>query len=65
MYGCCKFNNCVLCETHTQCDNCGWNPPVFEERKRKQREQIALAKLKEKEKNKPADKSRKWRFVSI
>ena len=65
MNGCCKFNNSVLCENHTACKNCGWNPPVFEERKRKQREKIALAKLKEQEKDSPQDKGRKWRFIAI
>lgn len=65
MNGVCKFNKCVLCESYSGCDTCGWNPAVFEERKRIQREKIAVARLEEKLKNERKKDAATWRFVSM
>lgn len=31
----CKYNHGVICGLHTNCECCGWNPTVAEERKQK------------------------------
>ena len=54
----CKNNSSIICETPMLCHKCGWNPDVFEKRKKKQRENL---KNKHKEKR---GKS-KWIFLSV
>lgn len=31
----CKYNHGVICGWQTNCENCGWNPTVAEEREQK------------------------------
>lgn len=33
--GACKYNVGVVCGTYNDCECCGWNPTVAEERKQK------------------------------
>ena len=54
----CKNNSSIICETPTQCHKCGWNPDVFEKRKKKQRENL-------KNKSKEKKGKGKWIFLSV
>lgn len=65
MNGVCKFNKSILCEQYSGCGQCGWNPLVFEERRRKQREEIALERLEEKLRAERKKEAATWRFISM
>lgn len=65
MEGVCKNNKCVLCEDHSKCHKCGWNPDVFERRRKRRREQIALAKVNSLKQEGHGKTNSKWKFISL
>lgn len=54
----CKNNSYIICENSTLCHKCGWNPDVFEKRKKKQRENLKI-------KSKKKERGSKWIFKIV
>lgn len=65
MDGICKNNKCVLCDDNSKCHKCGWNPEVFERRKKKQRDEIAMERIELVRQDEQRKHASKWRFVSV
>lgn len=65
MDGICKNNKCVLCDDNSKCHKCGWNPEVFERRRKKQRDELANARIERVKQDERRKRSKTWRFVSL
>ncbi len=65
MDGICKNNKCVLCDDNSKCHKCGWNPEVFERRKKNRRDELANERIELVRKDEHRKHASKWRFVSV